>query len=105
MGIERDSSFQRAIDSALFIRLSRLAIVAATGVGLPLAGFGLHAVYERASAIAQITEQTRSRLELLDQAVRLTFDQREKELTRIEAQQRDHEERLRAVEKVVVRRP
>lgn len=98
MPIERDSSFTRAIDSAVLIRFSRVAIVFATLVGLPVAGYGLKRVINRADEIATVTDKTASRLDLLDQSVRLNFEQRRHDVERIEADLRDKESRLRVLE-------
>lgn len=98
MPVERDSSFQRAVDSVLFIRMSRVAIVSATLVGLPVAGYGIKRLINSADAIATTTESTARRVDLLEQSVRLTLDQRQREMDRIQNAQSDHEGRLRRLE-------
>ncbi len=97
---EQDSAFNRMFDQRWFVNVARSAMLAASLIGLPVAGFYLMRLVSKADAITATVEQSAVKLELLEQSVRLTFDQRRREIDALGLRVNDHETRLRSLERV-----
>lgn len=80
-------SFDKFARSAVFAVIARGAMILASVVGLPTAGFMLQRAITSVDHLAETTEQTRVTLVLIQQR-----------LEDIRDVQRDHETRLRQVE-------
>jgi len=90
-----------------FTVLSRLAMVFASTVGLPIGGWLLFRVVTAADTIAAKVDQTVLQVQLLDQSMKYGFDSAKIDIGGLRAQITDHEGRLRSIEsdRPTIRRP
>jgi hypothetical protein len=95
---EHDSSFKRAVDGIILQRISRVAIVAAT-CALPIAGWGIKRIIDKADTVVEITAQSARKIDLMEQQIRLTGENRQQQIDVIKAEVKDHEGRIRGLER------
>lgn len=98
---DKDSSFQRAFDSAAFIRTSRMLMMLGTLIGLPVAGWYMQRLVASQDRMTDTVSQSSLQLKLLEQSVRLEAERRGDQLNAIKEIVVDHEGRIRVLEQKV----
>lgn len=96
--MEKDSAFRRAVDSIMLQRVSRIAMVLAAAC-LPIAGWGLKRLVDKADTVVEVTVKSARKLDLLEQQIRLTADRRDAQILDLKTIDQDHEGRIRTLER------
>lgn len=100
-----EKTFKEMFDSAAFVRTSRILMMCGTLVGLPVAGWYMTRLVGKADSITDTVERSATRLELLEQFVRLQSERTREETARVNNTLVDHEGRLRTLERTEAQRP
>jgi hypothetical protein len=95
------ASFEKLVDSRMFITFARVLMIIASTIGLPIAGWMLSRVIERADKIVEKVDSTHTNLQLLDQGMKFSFERMKSELDRLNTTVTDHDGRIRNIERIV----
>lgn len=95
------ASFEKLVDSRMFITFARMLMIVASAIGLPVAGFMMSRMIDRADKIVEKVEGTHHNLNLLDQSMRFSFERMKSDLDRLNMTVTDHDGRIRVIERIV----
>jgi hypothetical protein len=97
--MSRYSSLEKAVDSRLFITAARLIMIFAGSVGLPVAGFLMMKLIGAAGEISTQVNETAIEVKLFKQEFRANSDRSRDDINRATEWLRDHEGRIRVLER------
>jgi hypothetical protein len=93
------ASFEKLVDSRMFITFARVLMICASVIGLPVAGWMMTRMIDRADKIVEKVDGSHQQLQLLDQSVKFGFDRQKADLDRLQIQVIDHDGRIRVIER------
>lgn len=96
------AAIERLVDNKIFATVARLAMLFASMIALPAAGFMLVRIINSADSISATVNSQATDLKLIKQEITSGFDRTNTELNRIQMQITDHEGRIRALERPTV---
>ena len=96
---------EKLANNTTLAALGRIAMLAATLIGLPVAGFMMQRIITTGDAIAAKLDDNVTATRLLQQKVDYGFDAARKEADTIRIQIVDHEGRIRIIEREIRRTP
>ncbi len=100
MSEQNPSAFENMFDARWFVNMARSAMILATVVGLPVAGYAMKRLVDKADTIVDTVAKTDKRLDLLEQFVRFTTEQTQGNSQRNRDTIADHEGRIRSLERI-----
>lgn len=95
----RTAAIERLVDNKIFTTVARLAMLFASMIALPVAGFMLVRIINSADSISASVNSQATDLKLIKQEITSGFDRTNSELNRMQLQITDHEGRIRALER------
>lgn len=92
--------FEKFVDSRMFITFARLIMLFAGGIGLPVAGYFMTRLITAADNITAQVGESAVEIRLLKSDVKAGFDRSKEDINRHGEFLRDHEGRIRVLERV-----
>lgn len=93
-------SFEKLVDSRMFITFARIMMIAATLIGLPVAGALIKRAIDTADTTVTKVDELITGSKLLQLEVKNGFDRSTENVKRLEADIQDHETRIRVLERI-----